>query len=210
MLVENKTCKTPLGNNEDGSRVTFPALFFHPCSALWEGRERRDSACVVKRPTCIVASLRMRKYTFFYHKFVLQGVFSKRNDCKSYIGISIYIFSGAHGLPIFLIALTRAHASENYFVRNWKYLKTKWKQRNLIFKTFLYYPQVRGFWGESSQNSLRQTLMFLLKLTSGALKRNEIQLVDYSWDCQLITNYRRCVTLNGFRGNRTQQVQCYI
>ena len=93
----------------------FPPFFFHPCSALWEGRERRDRACVVKRPTCIVASLRMRKYTFFYHKFVLQGVFSKRNDCKSYIGISIYIFSGAHGLPIFLIALTRAHASENYF-----------------------------------------------------------------------------------------------
>lgn len=98
---------------------SFPPFFFHPCSALWEGRERRDSACVVKRPTCIVASLRMRKYTFFYHKFVLQGVFSKRNDCKSYIGISIYIFSGAHGLPMFLIALTRAHASENYFkVRN--------------------------------------------------------------------------------------------
>ena len=24
----NKTFKTPLGNNEDGSRVTFPALFF--------------------------------------------------------------------------------------------------------------------------------------------------------------------------------------
>ena len=64
----------------------------------------------------------MRKYTFFYHKFVLQGVFSKRNACKSYIGISpgisIYFFSGVHGLPMFLIALTRAHASENYFVRN--------------------------------------------------------------------------------------------
>ena len=82
------------------------------------GRERRDSACVVKRLTCIVASpgasLRMRKYTFFYHKFVLQGVFSKGNDCKSYIGISVYILSGAHGLPIGLPTFfnrfdTRAH-----------------------------------------------------------------------------------------------------
>lgn len=65
------------------------------------GRERRDSACVVKRLTCIVASLRMRKYTFFYHKFVLQGVFSKRNDCKSYIGISIYIFFRSLWAPYF-------------------------------------------------------------------------------------------------------------
>ena len=79
----------------------FPHFFFHPCSALWEGRERRDSACVVKRPTCIVASLRMRKYSFFYHKFVLQGVFSKRNDCKSYIGISIYIFFRSLWAPYF-------------------------------------------------------------------------------------------------------------
>lgn len=62
-----------------------------------------------------MASLRMRKYTFFYHKFVLQGVFSKGNDCKSYIGISVYILSGAHGLPIGLPTFfnrfdTRAHA----------------------------------------------------------------------------------------------------
>ena len=210
MLVENKTFKTPLGNNEDGSRVTFPALFFPPVFSTVGGEgEERQCLCSEKGDLYCGKSKNAQIY-FFYHKFVLQGVFSKRNDCKSYIGISIYNFSGAHGLPMFLIALTRAHASENYFVRNWKYLKTKWKQRNLIFKTFLYYPQVRAFWGESSQNSMRQTLMFLLKLTSGALKRNEIQLVDYSWDCQLITNYRRCVTLNGFRGNRTQQVQCYI
>ena len=85
---------------------SFPPFFFsHPCSVLWEGRERRDIACVVKRPTCIVASLRMRKYTFFYHKFVLQGVFSKRNDCKSYIGISIYIIFRSSWAPYFLKSL---------------------------------------------------------------------------------------------------------
>ena len=130
---------------------SFPPFFPPVFSTVGGEGEERQSLCSEKADLYCVASLRMRKCTFFNHKFALQGVFSKRNDCKSYISISIYIFSGAHGLPMFLIALTRAHASENYFVRNWKYLKTKWKQRNLIFKTFLYYPQVRGFWGKAAK-----------------------------------------------------------
>ena len=103
LFVENKTFKTSLGSNEDGSRAKFPALF--STNVQYCGRGGRGET---------VASLRMRKYTFFYHKFVLQGVFSKGNDCKSYIGISIYILSGAHGLPIGLPTFfnrfdTRAH-----------------------------------------------------------------------------------------------------
>ena len=156
----------------------------------------------------------MRKYILFSTTSLSCKEFLVNGMTVSRISVFQYFEELLDSL-CFLIALTRAHASENYFVRSYcltglKIFKNKIKQRNLILKTFLYYPQVRGFFGGSSQNSRRQTLMFLLKLTSGALKRNEIQLVDYSWDCQLITNYQRCVTLNGFRGNRTQQVQCYI
>lgn len=95
----------------------FPPFFPPVFSTVGGEGEERQCLCSEKADltlTCIVASLRMRKYTFFYHKFVLQGVFSKGNDCKSYIGISVYILSGAHGLPIGLPTFfnrfdTRAH-----------------------------------------------------------------------------------------------------
>ena len=116
----------------------------------------------------------MCKCTFFNHKFVLQGVFSKRKDCKSYIGISIYIFSGAYGLLIFFNRFdTRAHEWK-LFRAELKIFKNKTKKSS--FKNIFILPSgSRNFGGKQPKLTAANIDVFIkIDIWGAEAKRNSI------------------------------------
>ena len=81
------------------------------------------------------------------------------------------------GSVLFLIALTRAHTSENYFVRNWKYLKTKQnKTKKSNFKNIFILPSgSRNFGGKQPKLTAANIDVFIkIDIWGAEAKRNSI------------------------------------